>query len=185
MIVGLTQRVLYHKGQAYDSTDQAWYKFFPNDVIVTIKNSVEQDFDEIADQLDVLVLTGGNDPTIRRITETKLASKMLLRKKPVVGICHGIFLLTDLLGGKVEEGHDEHNGQEHVVMVDQSPVLVNSFHNLIITQPPEKAKILAIDLSGNCEAWIDGTLAGVVWHPERMKTPFLPEEIKNLLSVKF
>jgi hypothetical protein len=31
------------------------------------------------------------------------------------------------------------------------------------------------------EAWIDGKLAGVVWHPERMDNPWLPDEIHNLL----
>jgi hypothetical protein len=31
------------------------------------------------------------------------------------------------------------------------------------------------------EAWIDGPLAGVVWHPERMNQPWLPDEIEDLL----
>jgi hypothetical protein len=34
---------------------------------------------------------------------------------------------------------------------------------------------------GYVEAFIDGILAGVVWHPERMDTPWLPDEIEELL----
>ena len=183
MIVGLTQRVFYHNGQAYDATDQAWYSYFKNNTIIAIKNNIEQDFDRIADMLDILVLTGGNDPTVRRITETKIASAMLLRKKPVVGVCHGAFLLTDLLGGIVDE-IDNHHNTEHKVIVNNEMFTVNSFHALRIKQAPPSATVLAIDTDGNCEAWVDGTLGAVVWHPERMTKPFLPQEIFNMLNDK-
>ena len=181
MIVGLTQRVVYHKRRAYDATDQAWYKFFAGHDIITIQNNVDQNFDEIANTLDVLIITGGNDPTIRRVTETRLATKMLMRKKPIIGICHGAFLLTDLLGGEVEENHDEHLDTEHLITLGERKMLVNSQHNLVIKKPHSTATVIAEDLAGNCEAWIDGTIAGVVWHPERMEKPFLPEEIYKLL----
>ena len=45
-----------------------------------------------------------------------------------------------------------------------------------------QANILAYDDQGNCESWIDGTLAGIVWHPERMKEPWIPAEIEHLLA---
>jgi gamma-glutamyl-gamma-aminobutyrate hydrolase PuuD len=180
MIIGLTQRVLYHKKQAYDSCDQAWYKFFGGHEIVTIKNDIKQDFESLADRIDILVITGGNDPTVRRITETKLATKMLVRKKPILGVCHGAFLLTDLLGGEIEENHDEHLDTEHLIVLGERKMLVNSHHNLVIKTPHRTASVIAKDLSGNCEAWIDDKMAGIVWHPERMERPFLPEEVQNL-----
>ena len=43
---------------------------------------------------------------------------------------------------------------------------------------------LVTDLHGHCEAWIDNKapIAGIVWHPERMQDPWIPEEIEHLLT---
>lgn len=181
MIIGLSQRVIYHNGQAYDSTDQAWYRFLKGHQIITIKNDVDQDLSAIADQLDVLILTGGNDPTVRRITEIKLATQMLMRNKPTIGVCHGAFLLTEISGGVVSD-IENHHGTEHVVVADNGIHTVNSYHVLKIEQAPDGATILAVDTDGNCEAWIDGAVAAVVWHPERMENYFLPSAIDKILQ---
>jgi gamma-glutamyl-gamma-aminobutyrate hydrolase PuuD len=61
--------------------------------------------------------------------------------------------------------------------------LVNSYHKLCIERPPEGATVLAHDPDGNVEAWIRGHTAGIMWHPERMKDPWIPKEIKVLFSV--
>jgi hypothetical protein len=42
--------------------------------------------------------------------------------------------------------------------------------------------VLAYDDQGNCESWIDGKIAGIVWHPERMSQPWIPEEIEQLFA---
>ena len=60
--------------------------------------------------------------------------------------------------------------------------IVNSFHGLCINQAPSSATVLATDEAGLCEAWIDGNIAAVVWHPERMNVPWLPNEIQGLIK---
>ncbi len=180
MIIGLTQRVFYHKKQIYDGLDQGWYNYLGHHSLVPIKNNIEQEFKTLANLLDALVITGGNDPTVRRITETRLAIEMLKQNKPIIGICHGAFLLTDMLGGAVLEC-EGHMDTEHNIIIDGTINQVNSFHNLQIKQPHSSAKILAVDEEGYCESWIDGKIAGVVWHPERMADPILPTKIQNLL----
>lgn len=107
---------------------------------------------------------------------------MMSQHKPVLGVCHGCFLLTETLGGKVEEV-EGHMDTEHEVDYFGSMHRVNSFHSLAIIQPHARAQVLARDSQGHCEAWIDGNLAGVVWHPERMSNPWLPSEILLLLKV--
>ena len=52
MIVGLSQRVIYHNGQAYDSTDQAWYHYFKDQEIIPIPNRIDQDFKQLANKID-------------------------------------------------------------------------------------------------------------------------------------
>jgi gamma-glutamyl-gamma-aminobutyrate hydrolase PuuD len=105
---------------------------------------------------------------------------MLQCNKPVIGICHGALLLTDLLGGTVKTITD-HYDCNHPISYQGNEVTVNSYHTLSISTTHSSAAQLATDSIGNCEAWIDDKLAGVMWHPERMTIPWLPIEIKNLL----
>lgn len=181
MKIGLTQRVLYHRGRAYDSIEHGWYSYLQNHTLTYIPNQLEQDFEQLADTLDAVIITGGDDSALRRATELKLAGAMLKRNKPIIGVCHGAFLLTDVLGGTVEEVSG-HMDMEHDVEYFGELVSVNSYHNLAITKPHKRATILCVDGLGNCEAWIDDNIAGVVWHPERMTTPWLPDEIQGLLK---
>lgn len=181
MNIGLTQRVLVHNGFAYDATSTEWYSFLTHHTLSCIPNRVDQDFDDLAKTLDALIITGGDDSTIRRIVETKLTTRMLALSKPVLGICHGAFLLTYLLGGTVAEV-DGHHNTEHQITCDNEVIIVNSYHTLQIEQPPEGAVVLA-QCGDVCESWIDGTLAAIVWHPERMKNPVIPNKIKELLNL--
>jgi len=183
MRIGLSQRVLLHKNRAYDSLDQSWYNYLDGHTLSVIPNTPNQlDFGAIAKELDAFIITGGDDSTIRRVTETKLATNMLARRKPIIGVCHGAFLLTELLGGRVGE-IEGHQDVEHVVNYFGELKTVNSHHSLSIIDPHPKATTLVTDLNGNCEAFIDNNIAGIVWHPERMKDPWIPEEIEQLLSL--
>ena len=128
-----------------------------------IRNDTTQDFENLADSLDCLILTGGDDSTLRRIVEIKIAKLMLQRNKPIIGVCHGAFLLTDLMGGVVSDVIT-HMDTSHEVWYFGERKIVNSYHN-----------------EGHCESWIDGKIAAIVWHPERMEVPWLPDEIENLL----
>jgi len=177
MNIGLTQRVLVHNQQAYDSIDQAWYRYLKGHTLSFIPNRTDQDFEQLADTLDCLIITGGDDSPLRRITELKIATEMLKLQKPILGVCHGSFLLQDVLGGIIESV-DDHYNTEHTVYYNNREFIVNSHHTLSIKLP--QGKTLATDCNGNAEAWINGNIAGVVWHPERMKQPWVPDEITEL-----
>jgi gamma-glutamyl-gamma-aminobutyrate hydrolase PuuD len=182
MNIGLSQRVLYHKGRAYDSLEHGWYYFLKGHTLHPLPNRLDQDFEQLAFDLDCLIITGGDDSSIRRATEFKIASAMMKELKPILGVCHGAFLLTDSLGGEVIqcEGHMDTN---HVVTYRGENIMVNSHHGQTINKLHSTATCLATDELGACEAWIDKNMAGIVWHPERMETPFLPEEIKHLMKL--
>ena len=180
MKIGLTQRILIHNGQAYDATQHGWYSYLKGHTLVPIPNRLDQDFEQLAVELNALIITGGDDSALRRAIELKLAGQMALRKKPVVGVCHGCFLLTDVLGGTVVDVVGHHN-TTHTIQYFGELVEVNSYHTIAIKELHPSGIVLATDPEGNCEAWIDGNTAGVVWHPERMKQPWIPDEIKTLL----
>lgn len=182
MNIGLTQRVLYHKGRAYDSIEHAWYKFLDGHKLFFIPNTLEQDFAELTETIDCVIITGGDDSAVRRATELKLASAMMMSRKPILGICHGAFLLTDVLGGRVMPV-DGHVDTRHEIDYHGRRIEVNSFHNQAITQTHHSATTLARDPEGNTESWIDGGIAGIVWHPERMAAPFIPAEIQQIMKL--
>lgn len=181
MNIGLTQRVLYHKGRAYDSIEHGWYSYLKDHTLTFIPNRTDQNLEQLAYELDALIITGGDDSIIRRIVETKLARHMMELDKPVIGVCHGCFLLTELLGGVVGECAT-HMDTSHSVYYFGDEHTVNSYHNLQIKEPQKTATVLVVDPEGYCESWIDGKMAGIVWHPERMKQPWIPDEIEELLK---
>lgn len=181
MIIGLSQRILQHRGRAYDSIEHGWYSFLAGHTLFYLPNTVQQDFDQVADALDIFIITGGDDHPLRRLIETKLATAMIVRQKPIIGICHGAFMLTTLCEGTVEDC-DAHNDCNHPIFYFGDIKEVNSYHNMAITAPPPKAVVLCTDELGQCEAWIDGNIAAVVWHPERMENPWLPDEIAKFIN---
>lgn len=144
-----------------------------------IPNRLDQNFEQLADNLDGFIITGGDDNPLRRLVELRLAKLMTQQRKPVLGICHGAFLLTEVLGGLVSETSG-HSDIEHKVLYQGTLYTVNSFHSLSIVHIPPNAQALVYDEQGLCEAWISGTVAGIVWHPERMETPWVPNQIEDL-----
>jgi len=179
--IGLSQRVLLHKNRAYDALERGWYSYLKAHTLFPIANIPKQNFQTLASDLDALVITGGDDSTERRITEIRIALEMMKRQKPIIGICHGAFLLTDILGGQIEQV-DNHADVDHEINYFGELITVNSYHNQTIKIPHKQANVLAYDADGNCESWIDNKLAGIVWHPERMSEPWIPDEIAQLLG---
>jgi len=182
--IGLSQRVLYHNGIAYDSTERGWYQFLNPHSIIPIANDPYQNFNLIADSIDVLILSGGDDSAIRRVTEIKLASLMMLRKKPIIGICHGYFLLSELFGCGISD-IEAHYNTTHEAIYAGAKICVNSFHSLCVNNIPSELNPLVLDLEGNIESWVHKKMpiGGVSWHPERSENEFaLPDEINLILK---
>ena len=176
MIIGLTQRVLFHKGRAYDSIEQGWYSCLRDHKLVFIPNGTIENYD-----IDMLVVTGGDNHPLRAKTESALIQQMIKENKPIIGVCHGAFLLTELLGGKVGDA-SHHMDCEHAVYLDNKVEIVNSYHTLQITEAPKGSTVLATDNEGYCESWIYNNIGAVVWHPERMDKPYWPTVIEKLFT---
>jgi gamma-glutamyl-gamma-aminobutyrate hydrolase PuuD len=181
MNITLSQRTIIQNGKIYDAIDQSWYTFLEGHNLTVISNQLDQDFDKIAENTDVLIVTGGDNSPVRRRTERRAIVAMLKRNKRIVGVCHGAFLLTKFLGGTTgrKSGHKEvihkviHNGCEH---------FVNSNHRNYIKTLPSSATVVAVDQEGHCEAWVDHNIAGIVWHPENMNPAWIPDEIASFFG---
>ena len=177
MHIGLTQRVLFHRDRAYDSLEHSWYEYLQGHTLIPIPNRIPITLPDI----DLLIITGGDDNTVRDHVEQHLVDHMIRKDLPVVGICHGCQLLTRYLGGRCVSVNG-HNGEDHTVWSNGQLRTVNSYHNLRIERVPAGARVVAVTEDNVPEAWIAGKIAGIMWHPERMDQPWIPEEIQYLLD---
>lgn len=181
-VIGITQRTSLLNDVEHDALDRNFYKLFNAHVLLPIP-TVPLDVSGIADKIDILVISGGDSNSQRVENELLLYNEMIKRGKPIVGICHGAILLTMILKGKVLATNKHHN-TKHLVEYRNKKIEVNSFHKSLITKIPGYVQILCTAVSDkSIEAWINGNIGAVMWHPERMEKPFIPDEIKELLAI--
>lgn len=184
MRIGLTQRVLTHNREVYDSLDHNWYRLLRGHELVPVPNRDDLDYESLAKSLDLLIITGGGNERVRITAEISLATDMIRMNKPILGICHGAFLLTQILGGTTKGGKEEHYDVDHMVLdQNSSPHIVNSYHNICIDKQPPNSVLLCTDTDGDVESWIKDKVCAIVWHPERMLIPYIPEEIMEVTGL--
>jgi gamma-glutamyl-gamma-aminobutyrate hydrolase PuuD len=129
---------------------------------------------------DILVLTGGDDigrTPKRDETETALLNHALSTGLAVLGVCRGMQLINQQLGGRLcsIEGHvaTPHTVSFAGDWIDfyGSETNVNSYHETAIPADGVGANLAttAIDADGHVEGFhhTDHPLAGIMWHPER------------------
>ena len=124
-----------------------------------------------------LVLSGGEDfgvNKMRDLTEIKLLKHFIQKKKPIVGICRGMLLISKFFGAKLYKipGHVRTRHKCKFLTRDKLfPKSVNSYHNFSIKICPKNFYITVKSEDNSIEAirhkkfnW-----EGWMWHPEREK----------------
>lgn len=149
-----------------------------------------------AQQPDIILLTGGEDPGIsvdRDATEAAILDYALSVELPIFGVCRGLQFINKHLGGQLTT-ISGHVNSPHQIKVSKEwaphygdEVVVNSYHNTAIPKDglADQLLIRAEDVDGNIEAvqHRDKPLAAVMWHPERIAAPNGDRHvIKTLLS---
>lgn len=138
-------------------------------------------------ELSALMLTGGEDlgmSPIRDESEHALLAHCLHGELPVLGVCRGMQLMWQALGGQLE-AIAGHRAVRHIVTCVGEGELdrhgaareVNSFHSYCVRLPsgplPEAAIAFASAEDGTTEGirFRQGRVVGVMWHPEREPRP--------------
>lgn len=182
MKIGLSKSIITHNGFDYDAIEHGWYETLRGHSLFFIPNTLSQDFNLMANDLDSIILTGGDRSNLRKTVELELANKMIERNKPVLGVGTGAFTIAELLGGTIEPINN-HNGLSHPIFYHREVLEVSSYHDNCITELSENVNVLCVDYLGNIEAFIHNNIAGVVWNPEKMKEPWIPPEIAYMLKI--
>lgn len=195
MRIAITQRVerVASYGERRDCLDQQWAVFMESlDLLaLPVPNHLHSPARWLeALEVDGLLLTGGNDlaglpgasnmAPERDQTEMALLTAASERQMPVLGVCRGMQVINQWLGGTLEPVTG-HTAVRHPLNGRPTEPLfeafrdVNSFHDWGIT-PGGLAETLEAQLysdDGCVEAFIHKSLpwAGIMWHPER-EAPF-------------
>jgi len=162
----------------FDALERSYYRFLAGHTLLPVPNMIK-----VPDvEYDCLILTGGPDSVARNQTENLLYQDAVEKGKPIVGICHGAFVINDLCGGKLGsiEGHVDKDTE---ITLEGNKKTVKCYHSQSIKALAEDFVAIAHDNDGNIEAFKHKTLQvyGIVWHPERMDEPVLPSEVADLL----
>ena len=176
MKIGITQRQTVINGIVYDCLEQGWYRLFKDHELIIIPNLIDIDLD-----IDMLVLTGGNNTEARFQTELTCYGYADDHKIPVLGVCHGAFVINYLHGGLNKEV-DGHRNIMHSIDMEGQTHLVNSYHDIGIYSLGDDLESIA-ESENNVEAFKHKTqpVWGLVWHPERMDDPVLPTDLRELI----
>lgn len=165
----------------HDSLERSWYRLLSKHQLIPVPN-IPTLVKNYTTDYDCLIITGGNDSLARHQTENLLYHTARQHNKIIIGVCHGAFAINDLengVNGKIEQ----HYGCEHSILLDNVSYNVNSFHSQCIQILADDFVITSVDAHGNIESFEHQSrpIYGIVWHPERMIDPVLPEKIKQIL----
>jgi GMP synthase (glutamine-hydrolysing) len=109
---------------------------------------------------------------------------------PILGVCYGLQLMAEALGGKVEPSTRREYGPASLIvdekasifgrMPDQMPVWMS--HGDVITEPPPGFRVIAHSGNSPVAAIADERgRVGIQFHPEVVHTPLGKEIIRNFL----
>jgi putative glutamine amidotransferase len=184
MNIGLTQRILHYNDIAYDCIEHGWYNLLRDHTLFYIPNDIKYDINGLIDTLDMVIFTGGNHDLKRHTIEVKILTRCYLKNIPILGVCHGAFFLNYMEDG-INEDIEGHHNTEHSIVLEGKEYTVNSHHTNSIKHLANAFEPKAIAQDGSIEAFRHKSkcIWGLNWHPERMKNPVLPKEIKEKLNI--
>lgn len=177
MKIAITQREITIRTTVYDCLERGWYTLLNKHEIIPVPNDFEYDISFA----DCFIMSGGETTESREFTETYCFAQAVAKGIPVIGVCHGAFVLNRWFSG-INGPVEDHDKKTHDVYLEQQWQTVNSYHRVKIEKLAEEFDILAYDRDNNVEAFKhkDSTIWGLVWHPERMDIPVLPKDLKEL-----
>lgn len=190
--IAITQRITFLKNrkELTDSIDQKLTKllidnnFWPILVPNTFGN--EEIFTEWIKVFkpDGFILSGGNDLNeylLRDNTEKFILNYASKNKKPLLGICKGMQMMSVWDGASLVKIKN-HVKTYHKTNKTNFPKLINSFHDFGVIDCPKNFNILLKAEDGVIEAIAHKSLPweGWMWHPERDKII----QTENIIRIK-
>jgi putative glutamine amidotransferase len=191
--IGITMRVTEAQGytEVRSSIAHDWFKFmeenFPHTNWLCLPNigKLIQEYISVWG-INTIVLSGGDDIGLYPIRdETEVALLEVAEKKEikVLGVCRGLQIIHNWLGGDVvrmgAEFENKHKNTRHSLLYNNTLYEVNSYHSCAL-KGDTAAETVCIADDDSVEAIIYKNMLGLMWHPEREK--ILPQWQKELIT---
>ena len=91
MNIAITQRPRRINNLDYDCLEHSWYKLLSAHTIIPVPNIITNDIVKS----DMLIITGGEYTIARTTVEYAYLQYAITNNLPVLGICHGAFLINE------------------------------------------------------------------------------------------
>ena len=145
--------------------------------------------DEIAALRPCGLILSGGPASVYDAGAPALPDWVLQRQTPVLGICYGMQLIANALGGTVESADRREYGPASVAVLAESPLfqkLPASFdvwmsHGDHVTQVPNGFQCIASSANAPIAGMSDGLRFGIQFHPEVAHTPLGRDLLRNFL----
>ena len=210
--IGVTTRIVntleYHEVRDAISHDLIDFIFSLSAKPIIIPNNVNY-LVSILSEIDILVISGGNDLSsvmsenhdlflqskLRDKVENRLIELSIAQHIPVIGICRGMQIINEYFGGTLKKlkRPNIHSNGEHKVFFEEkvfedlegNELLVNSYHNYCIDSIGKDLIPVAFSDDKEIELMKHKVfpIYGMMWHPER-KSPDLHTEKFNTNLLK-
>jgi len=146
--------------------------------------------DEVRARSPLALVLSGGPASVYAEGAPKVDPRIFELGIPTLGICYGMQLMAQELGGRVERtgvsefGKTEFTAEEGELFVNLPAEQIGWMsHRDSVTAPPEGARVVASSQSTPIAAFEDPKrrLYGVQFHPEVVHTPYGNELLKNFL----
>ena len=120
MKIAISQRQTIINDRTYDCLEHTWHKTFKGHDIYPIPNIVHLDL-----ECDLLVLSGGENTQERFLTEINCYNYAMVTNVPILGVCHGAFLLNYVYDGLNKEVKG-HQNTTHDIEMEGEIIKINN-----------------------------------------------------------
>ena len=164
------------------------------DVQVIRSDAGMQETESLIERLDpdLIVLSPGPGAPADSGTMSELCTRHL--ELPILGVCLGLQVLTEVHGGEVDRAPSLVHGRASAVRHDGHPLfrdIANPFpaaryHSLCVTRVPDSLEVLARDVDDDLPmvlAHRELPRIGMQFHPESVLTPDGPRILDNALEL--
>jgi putative glutamine amidotransferase len=165
----------------YSKLDYTWYQYAKKLRFNLIPISFEAKLNTLEiRKIDGIIFSGGNnlntiqkkkENLLRDIFEKKLFSYFSKKKIPILGVCRGMQLISQIHKIKIDKSKNHVTKGHDIILMNDKRINVNSYHNYIIKDVPDNFNLIAKHMTDNSIEIISckkKNFLCLMFHPERV-----------------